>query len=266
MRIVVHTTKRARLHNGTLAALATTRLKHFVVCPYNERSEYVEAFPNAVVTSCPQPIADKGLPSVQQWIATMKPWGKLCMIDDDIKFAKRTPGTRNITTPTGPDLERMFAEIELGLDLYPHAGIIANKTLGIDPDVTTLSDDCGPLRSLLAYDLEVINKHKIRFDRCISKSDYDVTLQLYERGYPAYISRMWGHWQCGGMTLPGGSFDYRDNDMHSMASEQLHDLHPKFVRIVEKTRLGWTFPRWDVHVAWSKALRHGTELRIGLDP
>lgn len=254
MLITIHSKGRATLTTGTLAALAPC-VPCTVVCPADEVRAYagVWASDTVKVVGCPCNLADLGLPWVQQWIVDHTNAQRLAMLDDDLLFFTRDYGTKRRHRSTATELQRMFMLLYSALRTHSHAGIMVNKDMGLQ-DVAPDWSQCGPMRSVLAYNVGVMRQLGIRFDRVVSKADYDVTLQLLRLGHRAAICRLYGHEQCGGPDLPGGATPYRDEAMHKRASTQLAALHPQFVTVVTKVREGWPFPRTDVRVQWQKAL------------
>lgn len=257
MQFFVHSRNRAALRGGTLSALAAASIRCTIVCPPGEYATYTSNWPSMKVVGC----GEVGLPKTQQFIIDgwRKTADKIVLLDDDLVFFTREGNTKKRHRSTPEDIVAMFRAMSLQLNHTVHAGIMVNKDIGLQ-DVAPTVASYGPMRSVLAYRTNALNG--VRFDRVVSKSDYDVTLQLLRRGCPAGILRMWGHEQCGGPDLPGGATDYRNEDMHRKASEGLKRLHPEFVTIVTKERKGWSFPRMDVRVAWKKALDSAEDFSI----
>lgn len=263
MHIVVHTTNRATLVTGTLQALHDAKISCIIACPaaqartYEDKWASVRDIKSGSVTAClPVPDSITGLPKTQQYIFDRVRYSRdktFCMLDDDLLFFAREPGTKKRHKCSPAELRAMFSWLASALKDVVHAGIMVNKDMGLQ-DITPPVDNCGPMRSVLAYRADALDRIGARFDRVVSKSDYDVALTLYRKGCEARISRMFGHEQCGGPDLPGGATDYRDEAMHVQASEGLAKLHPEFVTVVDKARKGWSFTRKDVRVQWRKAL------------
>jgi hypothetical protein len=87
--------------------------------------------------------------------------------------------------------------------------------------------------------------------------DYHVTLSLFERGEKNVVITDAAWDQCKGSGAPGGFSHYRTQETQAAAAEKLAELHPKTVKVVEKTPKtgsgGFAGTRKDVRVQWKKA-------------
>ncbi len=263
--VMVPTRHRADLTDATIGLLVQAGVRVVVVCSDEDRAAYAKrwvpasaAFGGGLVSvrTLP-PNKTANLSVVHQWCVDIDNRdGKLILMDDDLFFKVRSETSKQRSIATPKDVARMVQWLWDAVDDFTHAGISADKDLGFC-DVQPFTAIGGPMRSVLAYNLRTIYKYGIRFDRVVSKNDYDVTLQLYRLGFPSAVNRLFGHEQIGGPDLSGGNTDYRTEDVHAKASAQLAALHPRFVTVVEKERKGWSFKRKDVRVAWSNALHKG---------
>ncbi len=179
---------------------------------------------------------------------------KLIMLDDDLKFAtRRKDDPSKFLTATPKEIEQCFAFVEKILGWYAHAGIVAreggNRSAGAGPVV-----ECTRLLRALAYDVTVLRKHKVKFDRLIVMEDFDVALQLLRLGYSNAAVTAWCQDQ-GSSSAPGGCSTYRTMEKQREGAEGLVKLHAPFVKLVEKTTKGaWNGQtRTDVMVYWKKA-------------
>jgi len=178
---------------------------------------------------------------------------KFIIMDDDLRFAARGPDNK-LHQITASEMIQMLFWIDEQLDHYAHVGISARQG---NNNVEMPYKRVTSMRSVLAYNTMSIADESIRFDRTVSKNDYDVTLQLLERGYPNIVSYQYTHDQIGGPTLPGGTTEYRNKEMHLQASRELKAFHPKYVDMVYKEKADWKNTgggRWDVRIQWLKAL------------
>ena len=95
----------------------------------------------------------------------------------------------------------------------------------------------------------------VKLNRIPFMSDFDTTLQLLRAGAENFCLNNWVHNQAGSNT-EGGCSTTRSLEKLGQAAERLHELHPEFVTVVEKTTKGsWGGgTRKDVRIQWKKAL------------
>jgi hypothetical protein len=179
---------------------------------------------------------------------------KIVMLDDDLGFCtRRTDDPGKFLASTQKDIAALFATLEKTLGKYAHAGVCAreggNRFAESGPIV-----ECTRLLRLLAYDVEVFRREKIRFDRIIIMEDFDVALQLLRKGYKNALLTGWCQGQ-GSSNAPGGCSTYRTMEKQREGALGLAKLHEPFVRVVEKTTKGaWNGQtRTDCTVYWKKA-------------
>ena len=106
-----------------------------------------------------------------------------------------------------------------------------------------------------AFQRDILLKDNIRFDILPLMEDFHVTLSLLELGYPNLVLQnfCWGQIASNN---PGGCSLYRNMQMQKDAATKLHELHPKFVKIItKKNKTGWKDmdERTDVRIQWKKA-------------
>jgi len=175
----------------------------------------------------------------------------IIMLDDDLTFfARRTDDTAKFRNAEDKDVSNGFALVDKLLKSYAHVGI-RHREMAQDADLVQYATRA--LRAL-AYNVNILRHHKIRFDRSIVMEDFDVTLQLLRLGYPnAVISSLIQNQ--GRSNAPGGCSTYRTMEKQAEGAHTLKKLHPDFVKVVEKeTKTAWGGgTRTDVVVAWKKA-------------
>lgn len=229
-----------------------------LVVPPSELANWAGAIP-----AIAHPEECKSIGPVRQWIVEqhdIKRYGpRIIMLDDDIRFSARSAvDTKKFIPCNDAYLEHGFNEIDLQLQSYPHAAIrhreMANEAKSVEYCVRALR--------ALAYDVRVLLKHNIRFDRTIVMEDFDATLQLLRLGYPnAVYSDIIQNQSSSGAA--GGCSTYRTKEKQTEGALALRDLHPEFVKVVQKTtKAAWGGgERTDVQIAWKKAfLSSGKEL------
>lgn len=260
-RLIVCSAGRADLRTGTLAALAALpdrpRRRVVVVVPHDQKAAYEAAWPTLGVVAQPKG-APRGLPAAQQWAHTYLGGQKHIHFDDDLRFARRIPGDgTKLRQATPDDLDALISWLEMALERYAHAGVSPRQGNNRQPNECVTG---GSMRSVLAVRRDVLQKHDIRWDRCVSKCDYDVVLTLLRLGFRNVITYNWTHDQVGGPKLAGGNTGWRNEDMHQQSADELHALHPDFVKVVTKQKPDWPFPRADVVVQWKAAAEEGALL------
>lgn len=253
MRIYVHTKGRATVRNGTLAWLKPLWGMTTIVCPTNEVSTYASAWPGIRVEG-----VDGTLPAVQQYIvneyAPVRKEKRIILMDDDLRFATRVGlADTKLRQSTADDMVDMVNCIDSLLSVNAHCSVSPRQ--GNNGHLAHIGYNSAA-RSVLGYRADIIHRLGFRFDRCPSKSDYDMTLQLLREGYRIPILYQWAHDQIGGPTLPGGCTETRTAQVHEEASRALVCYHPDFVTTVIKEKAEWKNTggkRMDVRVAWKKA-------------
>lgn len=222
----------------------------------DQYDSYERQYPGADIQALPPHI--KTLSPTRQWILDNCPDNKVLMLDDDLRFS-----ARKILEPTKfrpaveADVVEMVQAIDKELDEYAHVGVLARDGANriLEPHRVTVTR----MMRLLAYNLDTVRKVGARFDRVITKQDFDMTLQLLEAGYANSVLTQWCHDQPGSNTA-GGCSIYRTSEVMAQGAHDLHSLHPKYVKVVEKQEVGtWGGSRLDVQIQWKKAYNDATQ-------
>lgn len=192
---------------------------------------------------------------VRQWIVDqhdVDAYGsKIIMLDDDLNFYKRRKDDIKKFEPVEPkDMLACFKEVEGLLKQYAHVGIRHRE---MAQDAATYQINTRALRAL-AYNVDVLRKHKVKFNRIIVMEDFDVTLQLLRLGLPNVVISSYIQNQ-GSSNAAGGCSTYRTLERQKEGADGLKKLHPDFVKLVTKqTKTAWGGgERTDVVVSWKKA-------------
>lgn len=202
--------------------------------------------------------------TTRQWIIDHTAERHILMLDDDLDFA-----TRRVDEPTkfrrsaGSDVYEMITTIKSSLqEGYKLVGVSGRE--GANRDTSSYKFVTRQLR-VHGISVDFFRKN-IRFDRIPFMEDFDATLQVLELGYPNKVLNGWVHNQRGGSNAPGGCSETRTVEAQSAAAKELKRLHPRFVRLVEKTTGDWGMgTRLDVYVEWKKAFQSSQTLE-GLAP
>jgi len=253
MLIYIHTAgrpdKQITLKSFSSDLVKRTRL----VVQDAEKDRYLK-LPNVVVL----PGDIDRLSPTRQWILENAETDKFVMMDDDLTFAHRRPYTgTKLYKADIENVETMFTELEYLLETYIHVGISARE--GNNRVQSNLKENTRMMR-LLGYNKPEVLKTGARFDRIDTKQDFDMTLQLLRKGHKNAVLYSFAHNQPGSNNT-GGCSVYRDPEMMDRCSRELANLHPEFVKVVEKqTKTSWGGGiRTDVRIAWKKAYESHTQ-------
>ena len=250
MLIYIHTAGRPD-KQITLKSFSAELMKHTrLVVQDSEKDKYNIAPLKEKLVVLPKDI-DRLSPT-RQWILENAETDKFVMMDDDLTFAHRGPYSKTkLFQANAENVDQMFRELEYLLDTYIHVGISARE--GNNRVASNLKENTRMMR-LLGYKKPEVLKTKARFDRIDTKQDFDMTLQLLRLGHKNAVLYSYAHNQPGS-NVKGGCSIYRSPEMMDRCSHELAELHPKFVKVVEKhTKTSWGGgKRTDVRIAWKKA-------------
>lgn len=224
-------------------------LSPIIVVDFREREKFLRWHPNKFKIT-PEHI--RGIGPTRQWIIEQAKSDKVVMLDDDLVFAtRRDDDTTKFRTSTTEDVIHLFNCINIYLDSTAHVGVSTRE--GGNRDTSHSVRNTRLLR-ILAYRVDVLHREKIRFDRLEFMEDFDVTLQLLERGYPN-LKLNWIVHNQRSSNAPGGCSTYRTIEGQAEAARGLRGLHPEFVSVVtKKTKTAWNgLERQDVRIQWRKA-------------
>jgi len=263
MRIFIPTLNRGPLRQLTIRELGPKLVKKYnatLVCPASECKELKAA--GFTVLPC----SAKGIAATRQFILDKSDDPYVLMLDDDLSSwswrSEVTPlggqekGAVAYKKATPAQREQGLAEVAKLLKLYGHGSIghrlFANARLALDFNTRQLR--------ALAYNRDLLKQERVKF-RVPVMEDFDVQLQLLERGHPCFQYNQLVQEQYGS-NATGGCSTYRTDEVQRLAAERLHTLHPDCVTVVTKEQKGngtmWG-TRTDVKVSWRKAVRTGEE-------
>lgn len=192
--------------------------------------------------------------------ATRRGESHVAILDDDINFLiRRDDHAYHLRGATEAEVRQMFQEIDETLEEYVHIGVS-----GREGNNRVLEDAVENTRMMrfVALDLEVLNKHQIRY-RLENREDFDLTLQLLTLGYPNLVYYKYAQGQKNsGMEGGLSGSPVRTADAMAANAHELAELWPGLVKVVEKTTKtsfgGGT--RTDVVIYWKKAYEKGKAL------
>lgn len=233
----------------------------FLVADKKDSARLRASYPEAQLITLPRGVQGR-IGRVRQWIvgehhALFPNRPQLVMMDDDLYVATRRQDDRGKARQSEPeDLARMFRALDTELQDLAHAGVLAREggNRAAEHDVLY----CTRAMRVLGYNTDILMREKIAMDRVRAMEDFDVCLQLLERGYENAVLCNWWQGQ-GNSGAAGGCSEWRTPEVQAAAAHALAALHPRFVTVVEKeTKGAWGGGvRTDVRVAWKKAFRDG---------
>lgn len=205
----------------------------------------------------------KGISATRQWILDHTEDPHVLMLDDDLSswsWRSTDSDGQDVKYVKATEKERIagFADVAKMLKRYSH-GSIGHRLFANARD--TLAFNTRQLRAL-AYNADVLKKERVKF-RLPVMEDFDVQLQLLERGYDCFQYNQLVQEQRGSNEA-GGCSTYRTQKVQHDAAMALAKLHPASVTVVQKLlRVGWGSgmgaERTDVRINWRKAVRAGKE-------
>ena len=188
---------------------------------------------------------------------------KFIMVDDDLSFFHRENGDiKHLYKNTPKDTLAAFTKLDELLDTYAHASISMRQGNNHD----TNHKPGHPFRYNTRY-VRVLGFQTKPFNSCIHgrvnvMEDFDVSLQLLEKGYQSIVMFEWAQDQAHTQD-PGGCSTYRTHQMQEEAARQLMKLHPGLISLkLRRNSTGGEFgARYDVVVQWQKAYQDPTKKR-----
>lgn len=219
-----------------------------IVCPEREykRHKDVRPWANVIIQmDIEMTIAKKRAFIMEAW-----PSDRIVMMDDDLQFFVKVEGDhRKLRTAEHEDVDRYLRELEDKLSSkLPHAGFGSrlfnnNKLPGWH----------GPTRMqyVLGYYLPTVRRH-CELGRIETREDMDYTLQLLRAGLPNEVCDTLVVEQTRGYGAKGGCHGQRTTEAGDADARRLAELHPGYVRVVQKQYAG--HPRDEVVCRWAAAL------------
>lgn len=223
----------------------------YVAMPVDEVDNYVAA--NNVIRELPVPNRIKGISKTRQWLMENCKHRYLLMLDDDMVFFHR-PNMKSPKLLKLKHIDVLLAAWHSYMNEFAHVGLSARQ--GNNNEVKEIAT-CRRMFNAYMYDMKVINKVNPVLGRLPVMEDFDLTLQLLRAGYPNGMIYKWC-WNQSGSNAEGGCSQYRTNKMQAAAARKLAELHPGFVKVVEKQSKNWQGmeTRLDVRVQWAKAYKN----------
>lgn len=258
MRVVIPT--RGRIGDQTTLGGLSKKMRETVVdlvCPAREAVEHAARWPGVNVVAQPDP--DMTIAAKRAWI--MREWrdaghSRIVMLDDDQSwYVRRSDDDWHLVQASAEQVEHWFDELGrvLGPEM-PHAGFGPRQGNNRKPAGWSVPDR---MMYSLGYYLPVVVK-ECELGRIEHREDMDYTLQLLRKGYPNAVC----HSFVGNQRAfsRGGCTGQRTVEASNSDARLLAELHPGYVRVVEKQYKS-SVPRLEVVCQWARALRDGQQWR-----
>jgi hypothetical protein len=232
--------------------------KAVLVCPAEEVQAHLDRGRNAIARP---PVR---LPAVRQWIVSTAADQNqpVIMLDDDLGFFRRkSPDAYNLMPISRtPALDILFYDLEklVRSGKYAHAGLSPRQANNRHFPQTLVSST--RVNAVHCVNPKILAEVGVSYDAVDMMEDYHVTLTLLQLGYDNAVI-VDGAWdQVKGSGAPGGFSHYRTKEKQAAAAYKLAELHPGYVRVVEKepkTGQGdnWGGTRIDVRCYWTRAFK-----------
>ena len=204
------------------------------------------------------PSSVKGISAKRKYIVDNTQDPRIVMLDDDLRFyVRKSPTDWHLRYLKPDEYLALFGLIdEFFSQGFAHVGISAREGNNRVEGLTALNTR---YMRVLGYNLDKF-PDDIEWGRTEVMEDFDIALQLLRKGKPCKISYFYAQGQKSS-NAPGGCSEWRTIDVHNAGADRLHELHPEFVKVMEKqTKTAWNgLPRRDVQVSWKKAYKAGVE-------
>jgi hypothetical protein len=253
--IVIPTRGRSDLKLTCDALPKSMRDRIFLVCPSTEVNRHRDIRPWATLVK--QPDDSMTIAAKRAWI--MREWkgaDRIVMLDDDLRFfVKRDGEPTRLRGAEDADVTYWFGQLESKLTAsVPHAGFSSRLFNNAKPPGW---ERAKRMQYVLGYFLPTVREHCDLSGRIETREDMDYVLQLLEKGYPNEVCFSIAVEQSNDYGARGGCHGQRTTASSDADAEQLAQLHPGIVRVVQKDYKG--NPRKEVVVRWEAALRSGKE-------
>jgi hypothetical protein len=246
--IIIPTYGRAK-RQETLAHLQRAGLHPILVVQDREAHEYAHITAQKVILP---PSITTIAPTRQYILESVGSHNKMVMLDDDLVFfVRRKDDPTKFHDARSQDIVDMFSLIDQWLMSYAHVGIAPRE--GGNRITSAVIHNTRIMR-VLGYRRDCLLKNNVRFDRMEVMEDFHVALSLLQEGHENILINGYCNNQAGS-GKGGGCSHFRTPELHAANARKLAELHPGFVRLVEKTtKTAWGGgTRTDVVISWKKA-------------
>lgn len=186
----------------------------------------------------------------RKWIAEHAAAGgyaKHLQLDDDLYFYERIFDSTKMQVATEEQVFHMLMAISVDLDQYAHVGVSDRNDNNREPNPWRLNTR---YMRVLGYQTE--EYLRCEHGRVDVMEDFDIALQLLERGFASKVHFWWATVQRK-TNAPGGCSKWRTLDVHKAGARELAELHSNVVRLRQKNDAGAFGKRQEVTIQWKQA-------------
>ncbi len=200
---------------------------------------------------------------VRQWLVeTHQHVDCIIMLDDDLSFfIRKSDSAPNLRPITDSECVDMFDELasHICVGEFVHGGISPRQGNNwLFPKTVVYNTRMNAVHAVSPQKLKELG---VFYDEVDMMEDYHVTLSLFEKGQSNVQLARYAWDQNRGSGAPGGFSGFRTPETQKRAAEKLRELHPRHVKVVEKTpKTGagdFAGTRTDVRIAWKKSAKDG---------
>jgi hypothetical protein len=235
-----------------------------IAVPYSQRKDYLTLQNRWPVLVIPKSIPEY-LSSQRQWILETTEYDHVWMMDDDLCFDRRVPGTLQLKKAKEEDMVNLLKSIKYHVEKegIPLLGISAR--LGNNREIVSFTDITRVSRCFCVSKdaFDEVGISIAPFEPFLMQ-DFFLTLNFLTNGYATRVLNEYAQADKGS-NAPGGVSVYRNPQLLKKVSFFLQDKFPGIVSVRQKTTSGgWdgfekdregNMLRTDVVVHWKKAYR-----------
>ncbi len=197
----------------------------------------------------------QGISNVRQWIIQHSLYKYVFMMDDDLVFHKRDHNKRLVKAApddVGAMLDLMYKWLEK--DRIPCVGLTARFGNNWLADNYV---ECHRPCMAYGFDVNILNKNGIQFNKFPVGEDYHVFLSLLKLGYKNRMSTDYTV-SSNSVNKNGGCSDYRTQTMVEDAMKGLIEYHKPYIKYRKSKGLTQGFPIGkELQVQWKRAYADG---------
>lgn len=226
--------------------------KTTIVVQSQEEEQYKKQHPNMDIMVLPEHI--KTIAPTREYLINNCHDEYICMADDDLSFyIRKAKGDWHLRYSTSEEITQMYLEMKELVKEYKHTAISAREG-----NNRNIEDIAYNQRYMRIYAYHVPTVKQLSLNRIPCMEDFDVSLQLLQKGHKSAILYFYAQGQKGS-NENGGCSVWRDIPFHNSCAKRLSELHPKFVKVRnKKTKQAWGGGEMlDVTVQWKKAFQSG---------
>jgi hypothetical protein len=177
-----------------------------------------------------------GVDEKREFMLHLNSSGKIIMMDDDLKFYKRTGDGKRFPPASQSETELMVIQIADYLDRYPMVGLVDKFMSHTRPRGFV---ECTRFNQVLGFNRDLLPRPWPQF-RVPHDEEHDIHLQLLTRGYKTATLTEWS--KSDTPNSKGGCSDWRNEDTMRQTHEKLVELWPGIVTITlnpDRARYNW---------------------------